>query len=58
MTAGLHSDEERRAKLLRRIPMRRFGDPAELGHLAVYLASQEAAFVTGQCIYVDGGEGL
>ena len=58
MSAGLHDDDRIRGKLLSRIPMRRFGEPAELGALAVYLASDEASFITGQCIYADGGEGL
>jgi 2-dehydro-3-deoxy-L-fuconate 4-dehydrogenase len=38
-----------------RQPMGRLGQPAEIAALALYLASDEAAFVTGQCHIIDGG---
>ena len=38
-----------------RQPMRRFGRPEEIAALAVYLASEESAFVTGQIHVIDGG---
>jgi gluconate 5-dehydrogenase len=38
-----------------RTPMKRWGDPAELGGLAVFLASDAASYITGQTFYVDGG---
>ena len=41
---------------LRLIPMRRFGQPDDIGPLAVYLASDEASFVTGQSYVIDGGQ--
>jgi 3-oxoacyl-[acyl-carrier protein] reductase len=37
------------------IPMRRLGEPGELAALAAFLASEQAAYVTGQSIAVDGG---
>src|SRR3990170_2812609 len=40
---------------LRQIPLRRFGKPEDIGPLAVYLASDEASFVTGQAYVIDGG---
>jgi NAD(P)-dependent dehydrogenase (short-subunit alcohol dehydrogenase family) len=41
---------------LRQIPLRRFGRPEDIGPLAVYLASDEACFVTGQAYVIDGGQ--
>lgn len=40
------------------IPMKRIGTPAEVANAAVFLASDEAAYVTGQVLRVDGGFGL
>ena len=37
-------------------PIRRIGQPDDIGYLALYLASSEASFVTGQVFVVDGGE--
>ena len=34
---------------------RRIGDPADIGGAAVFLASDEAKYITGQMLYVDGG---
>lgn len=36
-------------------PIQRIGQPDEIGHLALYLASEESAYVTGQTFVVDGG---
>lgn len=41
---------------LRQIPMGRYGDPAEYGDTAAFLASQNASFITGSVIRVDGGQ--
>lgn len=40
---------------LARHAARRFGEPADIARVAVWLASEDAAFVTGQCVTVDGG---
>lgn len=45
----------RRAELLARQPMGRLGDPAEIAASALYLASDEAAFITGTALVIDGG---
>jgi 3-oxoacyl-[acyl-carrier protein] reductase len=47
--------EDQRARRMAAIPMARFGTPEEIGAAAVYLASAEAAYVTGQTLHVNGG---
>ncbi len=52
-------DQDDRAQLrdyLRRVPMRRPGTPAEQAAAVLFLASDEASFITGQTLVVDGGE--
>ncbi len=49
------SEEAARAVFLARQPMGRLGTPEEIAALAVYLASDEAQFLTGQAIVIDGG---
>ncbi len=46
---------EMRAKFLATIPLGRFSSPQDLGHAAVFLASDEAAMLTGVALEVDGG---
>ncbi len=58
MTQALHDSPEGQAWLRERIPMGRTGDARELGALTVHLAGDLASFITGQTIYVDGGETL
>jgi NAD(P)-dependent dehydrogenase (short-subunit alcohol dehydrogenase family) len=43
-------------RLLKKIPMRRVGQPDELGPLLVYLASDASAFMTGSVLVIDGGQ--
>jgi 3-oxoacyl-[acyl-carrier protein] reductase len=46
---------EQHARLLRAIPAGRFGAPEDVAAAAVFLASREAAYVTGQTLHVNGG---
>jgi NAD(P)-dependent dehydrogenase (short-subunit alcohol dehydrogenase family) len=48
-------EEQMRAKLAAAQPIGRMGTPREIAHLALYLASDEAAFVTGSAYDIDGG---
>ncbi|MBI2206228.1 MAG: glucose 1-dehydrogenase [Candidatus Rokubacteria bacterium] len=50
------TDERTRSLILGKIPLRRLGEPHEMGPLAVYLASPAAEFMTGQTVYLDGGQ--
>ncbi len=50
-----HEKEKVREELNRRQPIGRLGRPEEIAHLALYLASPEAGFVTGSVITIDGG---
>jgi len=43
-------------KIVKNIPLGRFGDPAELGPTFVYLASAASAFMTGSVLVIDGGQ--
>jgi len=53
MTAALN--EQQRERLIAMIPMQRLGSGPEIGAAAVYLASAEAAYMTGQTLHVNGG---
>ncbi len=53
-TAVLGNKEAER-KILSRTPMGRMGEPAEIGSVALFLASDEASYLTGQTLYPDGG---
>ena len=49
------ADEAARQKILSRTPMGRCGEPAEIAKVAMFLASDDASYMTGQCVYPDGG---
>ncbi len=51
----LYTDPAARRMVLSRTPMGRLGEPAEIAELAVFLASERASYITGQCVYADGG---
>jgi 3-oxoacyl-[acyl-carrier protein] reductase len=47
--------EDQRASILQRVPAGRLGTPDDVAAAVVYLASEEAAYVTGQSLHVNGG---
>lgn len=49
------SDKAAMHKIMSRTPLGRVGEPDEIASVAVFLASDDASYVTGQCIYADGG---
>ena len=55
MNAPLMEDPELNQQFLSHIPLGRWGKPEEIGALAVYLCSDEAGFITGADIVIDGG---
>lgn len=52
---ALWEDDRRRQEREALTPLRRLGEPKDIGGIAVFLASEAAAFITGQCIVADGG---
>lgn len=55
MNAPLIQDPELNQQFISRIPLGRWGKVEEVGHLAVYLCSEDAGFITGTDILIDGG---
>jgi NAD(P)-dependent dehydrogenase (short-subunit alcohol dehydrogenase family) len=55
---GMPDTPENRQRFLARIPLGRFTKPADVAGAAVYLASDEAGFLTGVCLDVDGGRNI
>jgi NAD(P)-dependent dehydrogenase (short-subunit alcohol dehydrogenase family) len=53
MTAGI--PDNIREALVQKIPLRRMAEPDEMANLHLFLASDEAAYITGQVIFCDGG---
>ncbi len=46
---------EARAEVLTQTPLQRFGTPEDVANAALFLASEESAFITGQILYINGG---
>jgi 3-oxoacyl-[acyl-carrier protein] reductase len=55
MTKDIAGDETTKQGILARLPIKRLGRPEDIGAAAAFLASEEAGYITGSVIYVDGG---
>ena len=55
MLGTVMANEEARSRILSRTPLGRTGEPAEVAKLVLFLASDDASYLTGQCVYIDGG---
>ena len=55
MLTSVVNDKAAMARVISRTPMGRVGEPSEIASIAVFLASDESSYVTGQTIYADGG---
>ncbi|MBO0458672.1 SDR family oxidoreductase [Enterococcus hulanensis] len=51
----LYPDDASREELLKKIPLRRIGQPEDIANLALFLASPESSYIHGQIILADGG---
>jgi NAD(P)-dependent dehydrogenase (short-subunit alcohol dehydrogenase family) len=56
MLARFTETAERKAALTKTVPLGRVGRPDEIARAAVFLASDQASFVTGQILTADGGK--
>lgn len=55
MTQPIMNDPQKSEQFMSHTPMRRWGDPKDVGQLALFLCSHNASFITGTDIVIDGG---
>jgi len=55
MTEGIINDPQKSEQFMSHTPMRRWGDPKDVGKLALFLCSDDASFITGTDVVIDGG---
>ena len=55
-SVGVHSEEETKALMgMMNLPLKRLGTPEDIGAAVVFMASPASDWITGQCLFVDGG---
>ena len=55
MTSEFVNNPEASGRILEVVPLRRFGDSADIANMTTYLCAEEAGYITGQVFNVDGG---
>ena len=55
MMAGVNADPDAMSMVMSRTPLKRIGEPREIGDVVAFLASEKASYITGETVYVDGG---
>ena len=55
MNKDLLEDEQKKKEKEQSIPLKRIGQPEEIAKVALFLASEDASYITGTTIYADGG---
>ena len=55
LKTAVMTNEAARDRILSRTPLKRLGEPEEIARIAVFLASDDASYVTGPTVYADGG---
>jgi NAD(P)-dependent dehydrogenase (short-subunit alcohol dehydrogenase family) len=55
LKTAVMTSEAARDRILSRTPLKRLGEPDEIARIAVFLASDDASYVTGTTVYADGG---
>jgi NAD(P)-dependent dehydrogenase (short-subunit alcohol dehydrogenase family) len=55
---ALNGDAERKQKIFARTPLGRLGEPADIGDAALFLASDQAKYITGVVLPIDGGNSI
>jgi len=55
MTTDFVNNPEVSAKILEAVPLKRFGEPADIANMTAFLCAEEAGYITGQVFAVDGG---